>query len=97
MEVICCKVVIVKHPNCNAPYTFKVPKNMRLDPGDYVLCKTKKSDVPQIARCITPSFEIMETHLKELYGILPQHLKPIVGVLHPVMYAYEEDDCDGEN
>lgn len=35
-------VVVVKHPNCAIPYTFKVPDDKRLNVGDYVLCDTKQ-------------------------------------------------------
>jgi hypothetical protein len=68
---------------------------MQLKVGDFVLCKTKKSDIPQVGQCITPSFMILECQLKEFYGILPRNLSPIVGVLNPVMYAYESE-CDDD-
>lgn len=93
------KVVTVKHPNCGVPYTFEVPKNLVLNVGDYVLCKTKTSQFPQVAQCITPSFEILGYQLVKLYEIVPKNLKPVVGVLTPVMYAFteeKEDDKDGQ-
>jgi len=94
------KVVTVLHPNCNTPCTFKVPENLSLTIGDYVLCKTKKSDIPQVAQCITPSFIILESQLKTFYGITTGNLKPVVGVLKPVMCMIggdeKNDSSDGQ-
>lgn len=81
------KIATVKHPNCDRPFTFRVPENLDLDVGDYVLCKTKKGP-SEVAKCITPSFEIMECHLLEFYNVEPKKLQPIVGILKPVMYGY---------
>ena len=89
------KIVTVKHPNNNTPYTFRVPANMELTPGDYVLCSTRSHKVPQVARCITPSFMILGIQLKEFYGISPEVLMPVVGILKPKMYAYESE-CDDD-
>ena len=91
------KVVVVKHPNCGVPYTFQVPENLELEVGNFVLCETKKSNLPQIARCITPSFRILGVQLTEFYGIIPKNLKPVVGVLKPVMFANKAGECDDEN
>lgn len=88
MEAVKYKVVTVKHPNCNVPYTFEVPETLDLTVGEYVLCNTKTSNYLQVARCITPSFEILGIQLKEMYGIQPKNLRPVVGLLKPVMYAY---------
>ena len=89
MEAKRYKVVTVKHQNCNVPYTFAVPETLALEPGNYVLCDTKTSDIPQVAKCITPSFHILGIQLKEMYGIQPKNLRPVVGILKPVMYAFE--------
>lgn len=75
------KVVTVKHQNCNIPYTFSVPECVYLNVGDYVLCNTKNHKLPQVARCITPSFYLTEDLLEELLNINPKHLQPIVGYL----------------
>ena len=88
------KVVTVQHPNCNRNFTFKVPTGMDLTPGDYVLCQTNSSKIPQVARCITPSFMILECQLKEFYSINPHNLMPVVGLLIPKMYAYESERDD---
>ena len=89
------KVVTVKHQNDNKPYTFKVPINLDLHVGDIVLCSTRTSKIPQVARCITPSFIILECQLKEFYGIHPNFLMPVVGILKPQMYVVESE-CDNE-
>ena len=89
------KVVTVKHQGCNIPYTFRVPENMTLDVGDFVMCKTKKHPVPQVGKCMTPSFRIGDFQLEELYQIKPQNLMPVVGILRPVMYAFEDVKSDG--
>lgn len=91
------KVVIVKHPNCGVPYTFRVPVVAELEAGDYVLCETKTSKIPQIARCITPSFWISDAQLKELHGIDPNALKPVVGILEPVMFPYKAGENSDKN
>lgn len=92
------RIVIVKHPNWNPQYVFKVPEDMNLYAGDYVLCETRKSP-HEIARCITPSFTIERDTLKELYGIALRELKPVVAWLRPVMYLQEKEgkDYDCEN
>lgn len=89
------KVVTVKHQNDNKPYTFKVPTSLDLTPGNFVLCSTRTSRIPQVARCITPSFMILECQLKEFYGIHPDALMPIIGILKPKMYGVESE-CDYE-
>lgn len=86
------KVVTVKHPNCNMPYTFSVPESLNLDVGDYVLCDTKNHKYPQIARCITPSFFITEDLLEELMNIRPQYLRHIVGYLALTNYDVLKPD-----
>ncbi len=83
------KVVTVKHPNCNVPYTFSVPQDIRLNVGDYVLCDTKKHNYPQIGQCITPSFYVNEDTLKGLLQISPNNLRSIVAYLS-VMWCKEE-------
>ena len=89
------KIVTVKHQGCTVPFTFKVPENMTLDVGDYVLCKTRNHKTPQVGKCITPSFRIGDFQLGELYGITSQNLMPIVGILRPVMYAFEDVNSNG--
>ena len=88
------KIVTVKHPNNIGTFTFRVPPNLDLGVGDFVLCKTSKSEVPQVGKCITPSFMILECQLKEYYNILPHNLAPIVGILQPKMYAFESERDD---
>ena len=85
------KIVTLKHPNNNNPFTFRVPPNLDLKPGDFVLCNTSKSDIPQVGKCITPSFMLLECQLREFYGIAPHNLSPVVGILQPKMYAYESE------
>lgn len=75
------KIVTVKHPNCNTPYTFSVPDHLALKAGDYVLCDTKTHNYPQVAQCITPSFRVSEDILKGLLDIAPTKLRPIVAYL----------------
>ena len=94
MEEMKYKIVTVKHPNCSISYTFQVPDEMNLEPGNYVLCDTKTHKVPQVAKCMTPSFHILGVRLTELYGINPKNLRPIVGILKPVMYAVQRNDAD---
>lgn len=84
------KIVIVKHPNCGTQYTFTVPEQVSLQCGDYVLCMTKKSNA-EIARCISPSFEIIEPHLLEFYGLTFAQLKPVVGRLAPKMFLLDSE------
>ena len=87
-------IVVVKHPNCATQYVFKVPKNVTLDCGDYILCSTKKNPC-EIGRCVTPSFEIIEPQLIELYGRSVCQLQPVVGKLKPCMFLLKFDP-DGE-
>lgn len=75
------KIVTVKHPNCNTPYTFSVPEKLDLSVGDYVLCDTKTHAYPQVAQCITPSFRASEDILKGPLNIAPTKLRPIVAHL----------------
>ena len=88
------KVVTLKHPNCATPYTFQVPEELELDVGNYVLCDTNKSDIPQVGKCITPSFRILGVQLKEMYGILPKNLRPVVGLLKPFMIPFNREGED---
>ena len=87
------KIVTVKHPGCGTPYTFRVPDNLDLKAGDRVLCNTKKAHC-EMARCMTPSFEIIEPVLEELYGLKIEKLQPVVGFLKPIMYAYKKAEED---
>lgn len=96
MEAKRYKIVTVKHPNCNVPYTFEVPEKLDLNVGNYVLCETKTSDILQVGKCITPSFEIFGMQLREMYGIQPKNLRPVVGLLKPEMYAFRHRDGDDE-
>lgn len=96
MEAKRYKIVTVKHQNCNVPYTFKVPEALDLLVGNYVLCETKTSDIPQVGKCITPSFEILGAQLMEMYGIQPKNLRPVVGLLKPEMYAFRNKDGEDE-
>ena len=82
------KIVVVKHPNCGTPYTFKVPKDVDLEVGEYVLCNTKRSKC-EIGQCITPSFEIIEPKLQSFYGRTVDQLQPVVGRLKPQMFIFE--------
>ena len=89
------KIVTVKHPNCNTPYTFSVPKTLDLNVGDYVLCDTKTHNYPQVAQCITPSFVVSEDILKGPLNIAPTKLRPIVAHLIAEWYKEpEENDND---
>lgn len=89
------KIVTVKHPNCNTPYTFSVPDHLGLNAGDYVLCDTKTHNYPQVAQCITPSFRVSEDILKGLLNIAPTKLRPIVAYLS-VEWCREEKTEDAE-
>lgn len=86
------KIVTVKHPNCNIPYTFSVPESLNLDAGDYVLCDTKTHNYPQVAQCITPSFTVSEDILKGPLNISPAKLRPIVAHLSAEWYKEEKKD-----
>ena len=79
-------VVVVKHPNCNVPYIFKVPESKMLNPGDYVLCDTKKGQ-EEIARCVTPSFHITDDLIEKYYNVKPDTMKFITGVLRPFLFG----------
>ena len=81
-------IVVVKHPNCNVPYAFRVPETKMLSPGDYVLCNTKKG-TDEIARCITPSFHMSDDLIQKYYNVNPIQMKFITGVMRP--YMFEED------
>ena len=81
-------VVLVKHPNDKEKYIFKVPDGKSLDAGDRVLCNTIRGH-GQMGICITNSFPILEVQLKEWYGFSFNQLKPVVGILRPVMWVYE--------
>lgn len=89
------KIVTVKHPKCNVPYTFSVPKALDLDAGDYVLCDTKTHNYPQVAQCITPSFRVSEDILKGLLNIAPTKLRPIVAHLS-VEWCREPEENDND-
>ena len=86
------KIVTVKHPNCNIPYTFSVPDHLALKAGDYVLCDTKTHNYPQVAQCITPSFRVSEDILKGLLNIAPTKLRPIVAYLSVEWCREEKKD-----
>lgn len=88
------RVVTVKHPNNKIPYTFEVPSSMELNTGDFVLCKTRTTKIPQVAQCITPSFMILGIQLKEFYGINANDLMPVLGILKPKMYAFERGEYE---
>lgn len=89
------KIVTVKHPNCNTPYTFSVPEKLDLSVGDYVLCDTKTHAYPQVAQCITPSFVVSEDILKGLLNIAPTKLRPIVAHLS-VEWCKEPEENDND-
>ena len=88
------KIVTVKHPNCNTPYTFSVPEKLDLNVGDYVLCDTKTHNYPQVAQCITPSFTVNEEILKGPLNISPAKLRPIVAHLVAVWCKKPEEKTE---
>ena len=88
MSVKTIKIVTVKHPGMNVPFTFWCPGSLDLTPGDRVLVNTKKAHC-EMARCMTPSFEIDEPTLEQMYGLKIEKLQPVVGYLKPIMYVYE--------
>lgn len=79
-------IVLVKHPNINGLYAFKVPDGEKLAPGNYVLCMTRKGN-DQIGRCVTPSFEVEEDMLGDFYGASAAKMKPITSLLIPFEYT----------
>lgn len=79
------KVVLIKHPNCGVQYIFRAPEGIPLHVGDYVLCKTKKSN-NEIGRCITPAFWINEEQLLTFYGRKFKDLQPVVGKMEIEMF-----------
>jgi len=93
MSVKTIKIVTVKHPGMNVPFTFKVPETLDLCVGDRVLVNTKKAQC-EMARCITPSFKIDEPVLMDLYGLNADKLMPVVGFLRPIMYVFENTEKD---
>lgn len=87
------KIVIVKHPNCNTPYTFSVPENINLSAGDYVLCDTKSHKYPQVGHCMTPSYFVEEDVLIGLLHISPENLRPVVAHMDLVWHREESNDA----
>lgn len=96
-------IVLVKHPNINGLYAFKVPDGEELAPGNYVLCMTRKGN-DQIGRCVTPSFEVEEDMLGDFYGASATKMKPITSLLIPFRYEDKktepqagETDAEGQD
>lgn len=79
------KVVLIKHPNCGVQYIFRAPEGIPLHVGDYVLCKTNKSN-NEIGQCITPAFWIKEEMLLNFYEWKSKDLQPVVGKMEIEMF-----------
>lgn len=74
------KIVVVKHPGCGTPYTFRVPEFAELSAGDLVYMDTSRGK-DQPGRCITSSFYIDMDTLLMGYNTVPEKLKPVKGEL----------------
>ena len=82
-------VVICVHPGSSGRFMFKAPDDLKLSAGDFVLCNTKREPMA-IAMCITDSFEPKDPdRIAQLWGSSTKGLRPVIGRLEPVMFAYE--------
>lgn len=84
------KIVVVKHQNCNGKFVFKVPDQIDLSVGEYILCNTIRK-LGEVGECTTPSFEINERQLREFYGVGIANLAPVIGRLKPRMFVYPSE------
>lgn len=91
-------VVVVRHPNVDKTFIFRAPDSSgyKLDVGDYVLCDTVKGP-GQIAKCITPQFRIADFHLKELYNVSIDKLRPVTAYLRPIAFVLKGERVHAED
>lgn len=83
-------VVICMHPNNNSKYMFKVPDNVRLHAGDYVLVQTSRSP-SEIALCVADSFEPKYPELiAKHWDTEVKKLKPVIAQLYAKRFEYDE-------
>lgn len=83
-------VVIAKHPNWKGLFVFKVSSGIKLEVGEWILCDTARGP-GQIAQCVTPSFEVGEWQVENLWGVTIKDLKPVTAYLKPVAIAIEKE------
>ena len=87
-------VVLVKHPNYNGQFMFRAPDGTKLTAGQRVLCDTSRGPC-EMGTCVTDSFELFDYQLSQLWNTKIEKLKPVVGMLKPIMFVhtrYDDED-----
>ena len=72
-------MVVIKHPNDNGKYIFRVPDDVELDVGTMVLCETARGINPGI--CATGTFRADPEIICPMWGTQPKGLKRILSHL----------------
>lgn len=86
-------LVIVRHfeTNTGSKFLFRLPDDVNIDAGDYVICTTNKGDC--LGQCCTGNFRADPETMKRLWGATKE-IKPILSVLRPSVLEYPEDKAN---
>lgn len=83
--------VVVKHPNDNGKYLFRVPDGITLDAGALVTCETvRSSNEPGI--CITSSFSADPAFILPAWGTRLGKMKRVMKVLREFPLEWPEEE-----
>ena len=83
--------VVVKHPNDNGKYLFRVPEDVTLDAGTLVACETvRSSNEPGI--CITSSFKADPDFILPAWGTHVGKMKRVLKILREHLLDWPEEE-----
>lgn len=83
--------VIVRHPNDNGKYLFKLPHGENIDAGTLVTCDTAKGkDQPGV--CITSSFTADPEVICPLWGTYPGKMKRVTKILREFAIKWPQEE-----
>lgn len=90
-------MIVIRHPNDNGKYLFKVPEDTELDAGTLVSCDTKRGEQPGV--CITSSFRADPSVICPLWNTTPNEMKRVLKVLREIYLEWpkEPDHTDDED
>ena len=82
--------VVIKHPNDNGKYLFKVPEGVALDAGTMVACDTSRGK-NQPGFCATATFEGDPEVVAPMWGGDPKKIRKVTQVLREFVLEWPEE------
>lgn len=87
-------LVVVRHfeANMSKKYLFRLPDDVSVDAGDYVICNTKNGE--SLGQCCTSNFRGDPDVVTKFWGGCGKEIKPVLKALRPCVLEYPEDKTD---